>query len=194
MTAPNKPQAAALKWDVKRTTRPYENKTLALRVDYIGLPDDRDTQYAYIERAPAVIIVPVTRDGQIVTVNQYRYPVDDWCIEVPAGGTHDTGNESLEEVARKELREEVGAACGALTSVGWFYSGPALLDEKCHVYLAENVDVTGEPDTEPSEVIQIRLVDADEAIAMARTGKMTSSPSALAVLMCEPLLRELRYI
>ena len=190
----DKPKAAGLGWDVRQTNRPYENETLALRVDHIALPEGGDTQYAYIERAPAVIIVPVTRDGQIVTVNQYRYPVDDWCIEVPAGGSHDTGNESLEEVARKELREEVGGTGGALTCVGWFYSGPALLDEKCHVYLAENVDVTGEPDTEPSEVIKIRLVDADEAVAMARTGKMTSSPSALAVLMCEPLLRQRGYI
>jgi len=190
----DKPKAAKLGWSVRQAKRPYENETLALRVDDIDLPEGPATQYAYIERAPAVIIVPVTRDGQIVTVNQYRYPVDDWCIEVPAGGTHDTGNDSLEEVVRKELREEAGGTCGAVTCVGWFYSGPALLDEKCHVYLAENVDVTQEPSTEPGEVIKIRLVDADEAVEMARTGKMTSSPSALAVLMCEPLLRERGYI
>jgi ADP-ribose pyrophosphatase len=190
----DKPKAATLGWSVRQATRPYENKTLALRVDDIDLAEGHTTQYAYIERAPAVIIVPVTRDGQIVTLNQYRYPVDDWCIEVPAGGTHDTGDDSLEEVARKELREETGGTCAALTSVGWFYSGPALLDEKCHVYLAENVDVTREPSTEPSEVIKIRLIDAAEAVEMARTGKMTSSPSALAVLICEPLLRERGYI
>ena len=190
----DKPRAAALGWSVRQIQRPYQNKTLALRVDDIDLPEGSTTQYGYIERAAAVMVVPVTRDGLIVTVNQYRYPVDDWCVEIPAGGTHDTGDDSLDEVVRKELLEEVGGTCGALTCVGWFYSGPALLDEKCHVYLAENVDVTREQETEPSEVIRIRLVDAAQAVEMARTGKMTSSPSAFAVLMCEPLLRERGYI
>ena len=194
MTDEKKPNASALRWQVRQAGRPYRNETLALRVDDIVLPDARNVQYAYIERAPAVIVVPVTRDGRIVTVNQYRYPVDDWCIEVPAGGTHDTGEDSLEEVARKELREEIGATCGALTYVGWFYSGPALLDEKCHVFLAENVDASRPPDPEPGEVIQLRLAEADEVVEMARTGKMTNSVSALAVLFCEPLLRERGYI
>lgn len=194
MNKDDKPNAARLRWQTRHRERPYCNNSVSLRVDTIGLPDGKETDYAYLDRAPAVIVVPVTRDGQIVIVDQYRYPVDDWCTEVPAGGTHDTGDESLEEVARKELREEVGATCGPLSVIGWFYSGPALTSEKCHVFLAENVDISRAPDTESSEVIKFRMVDATTVVEMARGGKMTNSVCALAVLMCEPLLRERGYL
>ena len=194
MTTNTKPNAAALRWQVLQTDHPYRNKTLALRVDRVAVPDGKEMDYAYLERAPAVIIVPVTRDSQIVTVNQYRYPVDEWCVEVPAGGTHDTGDASLEEVVRKELREEIGATCGALTRVGSFFTAPSSSDEKCHVFLAENVEVTREPDTEPSEEIKVQLFAAEEVVKMARNGRMKDSPCTLAVLLCEPLLRERGYI
>jgi ADP-ribose pyrophosphatase len=194
VTANRKPNAARLRWQVIKTEHPYRNKTLSLRVDTVALPGGKELPYAYLERAPAVVIVPVTRDGQIVTVRQYRYPVDDWCIEVPAGGTHDTGDASLEEVVRKELREEVGATCGALTKVASFYTAASSSSEKCHVFLAENVEVTREPQTEPSEEIEVKLYSADQVIEMARHGKMKDSPCTLGVLLCESLLRERGYI
>jgi ADP-ribose pyrophosphatase len=96
-TARTKSNAAALKWELRKSESPYTNESASLRVDTVALPDGKETAYAYLQRAPAVIVVPVTRDGQIVIVEQYRYPVDDWCTEVPAGGTHDTGDDALEE-------------------------------------------------------------------------------------------------
>jgi len=191
---PNKTNDDALRWRIQKSERPYANKTSSLRVDTIQVRNGDELEYAYLERAPAVIVVPVTREGEIVILRQYRYPVDEWCVEVPAGGTHDTGDESLPDVVRKELCEEIGATCGALTHVGFFYSGPAVTDEKCHVFLAENVDVTRQADTEPSEQIKVELAPADKVVEMARTGKMKNSPCTLAVLWCEPLLRERGYI
>lgn len=67
------------------------------------------------------MIVPITKAGEMVLLRQYRYAVDEWCLEVPAGGTHDSGDASLEEVARKELREEVGPRRKSLpTSIVFF--------------------------------------------------------------------------
>lgn len=194
MSEQNKPNAEALGWTITEANCPYQNKVLKVRADNIQFRDGRQIEYAYIERSPAVIIVPVTRDGQIVTLRQYRYPVDEWCIEVPAGGTQDTGDESLEDVALKELREEVGVVSAALTSVGFFYSTPSLTDERCHVFLAENVELTEKPRTEVSEEIMIDLVDANKAMELARTGKMKNSPCALALLLCEPTLRDRGYL
>ncbi|HJT79940.1 MAG TPA: NUDIX hydrolase [Chthoniobacterales bacterium] len=190
----DKPNAEAIGWRIRASETAYQNKTATFRVDTIELSEGKETQYGYVCKGPAVIIVPVTRDGQIVIVRQYRYPVDDWCLEVPAGGVHETEEESLEETVRRELREEAGATCGTLTNVGWFYSGPSLMDEKCHVFLGENVDVTRKAETEPSEKITIRLEPADEVVEMARSGKMKNGVCALAVLWCERLLRERGYI
>ena len=194
MSRDDKPNAAALGWEVQHAERPYHNRTLAMRADIIRLPNNKQVPYAYLERAEAVIIVPVTRDSQMIVVRQFRYPVDDWCIEVPAGGTHDTGDASLEEVVRKELREEAGATCGAVTRVGSFYTAPSSSTERCHVFLAENVDITRDPDTEASEEIKLQLKPVDEVVKMARSGEMNNSPCALAVLWCEPLLKLRGYL
>jgi hypothetical protein len=69
-----------------------------------------------------------------------------------------------------------------------------MTDEKCHVFLAEGIQITDAPDTEESESIERRLVTATEAVEMARSGKMKTAPCALGLLMCEPLLRERGYL
>ena len=124
---------------------PFRNDNFALRNDEVELPNGERTRYAYLERPEAVIIVPVTAAGEMVLIKQYRYAVDEWCYEVPAGGTHDKPNEELEEVAREELREEVGGAGARLTYVDYFFSAVSTTDEKCHVYLAENVELSEMP-------------------------------------------------
>src|SRR4051812_47324402 len=105
----DKPNGAAAGWRLLQSQLPFENEMCRVREDQIELRGGDTIDYAYLKRAEAVTIVPVTTKGEIVLVKQYRYPVDEWCLEVPAGGTHDTGSKSLEEVARKELREEIGA-------------------------------------------------------------------------------------
>jgi ADP-ribose pyrophosphatase len=161
-----------------------------LRQDEIEVEGGKKSDYAYMERDEAVIVVPVTREGEIVLVNQYRYPVDEWCLEVPAGGTHDTDDASLEEVARKELREEVGGTAKSLTYVTFFFSANSMSDEKCHVFLAEGVELTKKPKTESTESIEIKLVPAAKAFELARSGAVKTAPCALALLLCEPLLNK----
>jgi ADP-ribose pyrophosphatase len=176
-------------WNLRERQVRFENKTSTLVEDQVELKNRDTTDYAYLKRADAVIVVPVTTEGEMVLVKQYRYPVDEWCLEVPAGGTHDTGSKSLEEVARKELREEIGATCEKLTYVTCFYSAPAFSNEKCHVFLAEGVKLERKPDREESEAIKTQLVAAAEAFEFARRGEMKSAPCAFAVLLSEPFLR-----
>jgi ADP-ribose pyrophosphatase len=168
----------------------FENKTSELVDDRIELSSGDTMDYAYLKRADAVIIVPVTTGGEVVLVKQYRYPVDKWCLEVPAGGTHDTGSKSLEEVARKELREEIGATCEKLTYFTCFYTAPAFSDEKCHVFLAEGVKIEQKPEREGTEAIETEVLPIANAVSLARRGEMKSAPCALALLLCEPLIRQ----
>ena len=178
-------------WKFLGSEKRFENNILRLREDQVELEGGKKMDYAYLERDEAVIIVPVTTDGQLVLLKQYRYPVDEWCLEVPAGGTHDTADASLEEVARKELREEVGATVKSLTYVDFFYSANAFSDEKCHVFLAEGVELSKEPKTESSESIETQLVAVEKGIELARTGAIKTAPCALAILLCEPRLAQL---
>ncbi len=185
-----KPVGTRAGWQWRKTKIRFKNKVFALREDKIELPSGRRKRLAYLERTDAVIIVPVTRAGEMVLINQYRYSVDEWCLEVPAGGTHDKPNESLEEVARDELREEVGGVCESLTYVDYLYSASSLTDEKCHVFLAEGVELSEEPEKQATEKIEIKLMPIAKALALVHAGEMKDGQCALAILLCEPLLRE----
>ena len=182
-----KPEGVRAGWKFVESKTRFENDIFRVRQDEVDVAGKR-IQYAYAERGDAVVVVPVTTDGQIVLVRQYRYTVDEWCLEVPAGGTHDTGDASLEEVARKELHEEVGGTAKSLTFINSFYTASALSDEKIHVFLAEGVELSTKQNSEATESIQMQVVPIAEAIQLARSGAMKTAPCALAVLLCESRL------
>ena len=189
-----KPVGAKAGWRRRETEYPFRNDNFALRNDVVELPNGKRTGYAYLERPEAVIIVPITTAREMVLIKQYRYTVDEWCYEVPAGGTHDKPNEELEEVAREELREEVGGTEGRFTYVDFFFSAVSTTDEKCHVYLAEDVDLSKSNEQEAGESIEIELMPVQQALEFVRAGKMKDTQCALAVLLCQPLLRERGYL
>jgi ADP-ribose pyrophosphatase len=187
----DKPLGEQLGWHLKETTYPFVTPWLTLRKDRIEVEDNGEIEYAYRESRGAVVIVPVTRDGRMALIKQYRYTVDDLCLEVPAGGMHDREGVDPEVVAREELREEAGATCEDLILISEVYSNNATTNEVMRVYLATDVE-PGEPVThEVTEQIEVVIVSVSEAIEMARTGVMKDGLSALAVLQCEPKLREL---
>lgn len=189
--AREKPNGAKAGWRLRGSETRFENEICRLREDEVELEGGKKIKYAYLERDEAVLVVPVTSAGELVMLKQYRYPVDEWCLEVPAGGTHDTCDAALEEVVRKELREEVGATAKSLKYVTFFYSANSMTNEKCHVFLAEGVELKKAPTTEASESIEPQLVPLAKAIELARSGAMKTAPCALAVLLCEPFLQTL---
>lgn len=186
--------AASLGWRVTETRHPFATPWIRMRQDDIAIPGRGGITYTYLEQAPAVFVVPVMSDGQIVLIRQYRYPVDAWCLEIPAGGTHDREGVPLKQVARDELHEEIGATCGSIEQVGMFYTSNTHSDQTSHVFLALKVALCGRPAREATEHIQIVPTPAKAAIHLARTGQVDDGPSALSLLLCEELLRRYGYL
>ena len=185
----DKPTAARLGWRRLAMHRPFENPVNRLRDDRLEIPGRGEIQYSYLERGESVIIVPVLADGRLALIRQYRYPVDAFCHEWPAGCCRDTDGAALEEVARKELREEIGGTAGSLEYVTWFYSSSSISDEVCHIFLASNVTLDQATDREPGEHIETLLLPAPEALELVRRGEMKTGTCALALLHCEARLR-----
>ena len=185
----DKPLAARLGWRLLESWRPYESPVNRMRADRLEIPGRGEIRYSYLERGESVIIVPVLADGRMALIRQYRYPVDTVCHELPAGCCRDTGGAVLEAVARKELREEIGASAGSLEYVTWFYSSSSLSDEVCHIFLALDVTLDLDTDREPGEHIEPLLLPAREALALVRRGEMKTGTCALAILHCEERLR-----
>ena len=160
----------------------------SVRQDEIVTPDGKPGVYNTIESPTSVWIVPVTHDGQIVLIYNYRYTINEWCWEVPAGSQEN--GYSLLDTARKELKEEVGGVAESMTQIGRFYTANGICNEVGYHFLATGVTLT-EPNHEATEVMEIHAKPVDEVMAMVRNGRITDGNSALALLACEPLLQTL---
>jgi ADP-ribose pyrophosphatase len=163
----------------------WQSRWYNLRQDRVRTQTGHEFTYTLIDHPGAVWVVPVTADGQVVLIHSYRYTVDDWCYEVPAGGL--SPGLTPEEVARRELREEIGGTAAELRYVGQFYTSNGISNEVAYVYLATGVEL-GETQREPTELMEMQLLRVEEALRMARQGEISDGPSALALLWCERLL------
>ncbi|MCP4538001.1 MAG: NUDIX hydrolase [Chloroflexi bacterium] len=187
MSETSKPNAVPFGWKRLATDYPYTYHMFRIRRDQVRWPDDHVAPYAYIQSKGAVWIVPVTVDGQVILIRQFRYTVDDWCWEVPAGGMHDFEGSPL-ELAKRELDEEIGGESDDWLHVGSFRPGVSIMDQICHIVLARDVRLDREPHREPGEIIEIHPMSIERALEMARSNEMIDGHSALALLRCEPYL------
>jgi ADP-ribose pyrophosphatase len=116
-------------------------------------------------RSPAVGIVAITDDECVVLVEQYRPPVGDHVIELPAGLSGDVPgaeSESLLDAARRELWEETGYRAERWSELGQYYSSPGLTDESITLFLAEGLSKQGEAGGDETESITIHQVQIGE--------------------------------
>lgn len=187
----DKPLGRTLGWHQIATRYPFATPWIRLRQDDIQLAGQPEPiTYTYLHQPPAVFVVPVTTDRQLVLIRQYRYPVDAWCLEVPAGGSHDCDGVDLTALARQELREETGATCRTLERVAAFYTTNAHSDQESHVFLALDVTLEDEQRLETTERIEIVTMPLVEGLRLARTGQINDGPSALSLLLSEEPLRQ----
>lgn len=185
----DKPTGRELGWERLDTRYPYAERMFKIRQDRVRLPNGNEIDYVYTETKGAVWVVPVMDDGRIILIRQYRYPPDAWCWEVTAGSLYDHAG-SLKDLARRELIEEIGAVCDELVYVTWYFGAVSASDTVCHVMLARGTRLDRPPEREETEFIEIHPVPAARALSMARRGEMRDGRSALALLLCEPYLKE----
>lgn len=158
----------------------FDGKVLHLYKDDIELPDGRGAFREYVRHIGAVCVVPVTDEGEVICVKQYRYPIADVVLEIPAGKL-DYKGEDPESAARRELREETGAVSGRLTYMGKYYSSPAILDECIYMYLAEDLSF-GETELDEDEFIEVVRVPIDELAEMICKGEIIDGKTQSGVL------------
>lgn len=189
--APAKPNAVAQGWQIRSSRYLYESHWYNVRQDEIRLPTGEDILYTQIEHPGFVTVVPVTEDGQVVLIRSYRYSVDEWTWEVPAGGLGNKPGQPLAEVAASELMEETGAVAQDIQYVTSYYSGVGSSNVQAHIFLATGVRFVGQQDLEQTEVIEVHTLPIEDALLFVRSGQMQDGQSAMALLFCEPALRTL---
>ncbi len=158
----------------------FDGRVLHVCRDTINLPDGRQSMREYCKHNGAVAVVPLTDDGCVVCVRQYRYALGRVTLEIPAG-KFDYIGEDHEEAALRELREETGYTTDKLVSLGALSTSPALLTEIIYLYLAEHM-IPGETDPDDDEFLEIVYIPLDELVEMILRGEVEDSKTQAAVL------------
>lgn len=146
--------------------------------------------WTIVHRKAAVIIAPLTREGKIVLIRQERIPIRTAIWEMPSGQIDGPAQETAEQVALRELREEAGyelAKDGQLIALGYYFTSPGFTDERGHFFLARPVEPRSHYVRDESEAIldcraftihEIRQMIAENEICDANTLSLWARLSA----------------
>jgi ADP-ribose pyrophosphatase len=143
-----------------------KNQTIHYSGRYLGLRETDKWEYAYRTNASGVVVlVPVTQDGELVLVEQYRTPVKSRVMELPAGLVGDTGDfeEDFKAAAQRELIEETGYRADKLEELLTCPSTPGMADEMITIYFASGLERVGPGGGDGNEDITVHLVALEEA-------------------------------
>jgi ADP-ribose pyrophosphatase len=158
----------------------FEGRVFDLHSDLVRLPHGREATMDVIRHAPSVVLVPMPDPAHIVLIRQYRYAVNQWLWELPAGSM-DPG-ETPEVAAARECHEEIGQLPVALVALGSFLPTPGICDEAMHFFRLDGLVTPPEAaDPDPDEVIVPHTVSVTEARQMLARGEITDMKTALAL-------------
>jgi ADP-ribose pyrophosphatase len=157
----------------------YKGKMVDWCCDDVVLPNGGKATREYMDHPGAVGVVPVMPNGDIVLVRQYRYPVEQVTLELPAGKL-DHGEDPLSCVQR-ELAEETGYTAGSITPLLDYWPTPAFANEVLHMFVAEGLTAgTAAPDHD--EFIEKAELSLDDALALCRSGRIMDSKTLIALM------------
>ncbi len=157
----------------------YKGRIVNLRVDEVTLPDGKKTSREVVEHRGAVVILPITDEGKIVMVRQYRYPVGEELLELPAGTLE--ADEDPQFCAERELAEETGYRAEKIEFLTSYYSSPGFCTEKLYLFLATGLKA-GVQKLESDEKIKVELYSMDEVKERVRNGEIKDAKSIAGIL------------
>lgn len=150
----------------------YRGRVINLRVDNVRLPDGNRAMREVVEHSPAVGILAEADNGDIFLVRQYRYPVGEFLLEIPAGIIED--GEKPAETARRELQEEIGYDSLEMTEVGRFYTSPGFSSELIVLFHARDL-IRSVRESDPDEFLEVIRLTIPELLEKVASGMIRDS-------------------
>jgi ADP-ribose pyrophosphatase len=162
-------------WQILEINSLFRNPYLEVFRERVILPGEvRVRDWTVVRRKQAVVIAPLTTEGNCVLIHQARIPVRKMLWEFPAGqidGDFEPSMEMIRQTALRELTEETGyslGAAGELIYLGHYYSSQGFCDETPHLFLARPVHATGfgrKPEDSES-IVECREFSLDDIRSM----------------------------
>jgi ADP-ribose pyrophosphatase len=157
----------------------YQGRILKLRVDTVLTVDGRKSTREIVEHDPCIGVVAVDKEDNVLLVNQFRSPVGEELLEIPAGGI-DKGEDPAAAVIR-EMREETGLKPKKVARLTGFYLSPGFCNEYMHLFLAE--DLAPAPlSAEDTAGIEVVKVPVAQIPGLMFSGKIEDSKSVAGLL------------
>ena len=164
----------------------YEGKILNLRRNIVQAAGGQATREV-IEHNGAVAMVAMTDAEHVALIKQYRYPMREVILEIPAGKI-DKGETDPDDAAARELKEETGYTAGSMEKLGKIYPSVGYSEEGIVLYLCRDL-TPGDTDMDEDEDIEMVEYDFDEACRMAEHGEIRDAKTVCALLMARAKLR-----
>ncbi len=161
----------------------FSGRVVRVRVDEVRLQSGSVATREVVEHPGAVGMLAVTQQNELLLVRQYRWALDAWTLEIPAG-TLEPG-EAPEACVQRELAEEVGVRAGRVEHLLTFVPSPGFLTERLYLYLCTELEPHTLPRGEDEEMEVVR-VPLSEARRLVDSGEIRDAKSVIAVLLaCE---------
>lgn len=165
----------------------YRGKVFNIIVDELEYRESGNhTIREVVEHPGGAVVLGVLPDRKIILIKQYRYPIDKFIYELPAGKL-DFG-EDPEACAVRELEEETGFKPERIELLTYIYTTPGFCSEKLYIYLAENLQ-RKEQNLEEGEVLSVEFKTIDEAVDMILNGEIVDAKSIAGIMIGEKILK-----
>jgi len=161
-------------------TEAFQGRIFTITVDRVALPNGRTVTLDMVRHRGSVVLIPMRDDSHVVLIRQYRYALDRWIWELPAGSL-DPGEDPAAAAAR-ECEEEIGLVPALVEFAGAWYPTPGFCTEVMNYYRLTGLR---EPDPngprahlDPDEDIRVHVFTLDEAREMVRRGDIVDLKTA----------------
>ncbi len=181
-------------YEVRSSRTAYEGERATVRVDEVAMPDGDTVEREVVVVDDAVAIVALDDRRRVCLLEQYRHPLAQRLLELPAGKI-DVEGESPLQTARRELREEARLASERWSVLCAFENSAGWTTERTHVLLAEDVVAAGEEEdgngdgdggfaaVHEEADMQLSMVPLDVALKMADAGEITDAKTLVGLLL-----------
>ncbi len=144
-------------------------KKIRFEINKIQMPNGMNGEFGLIRHPGASLAVPITDQGEVIILRQYRFAVERRILEFPAG-TLEAGEDPLTAIKR-EIQEESGYKASKWDSLGQMIPAPGYADEIIHIYLARDLELlTNKPPGDEDEDIEILKMSKDEFNQLIKDG------------------------
>ena len=163
----------------------YRGLIVNVRSDLAEIQNGKKVPREVVEHTGGVGIVPITSDNKVLMVRQYRYPMEEELLEIPAGKLGD--DEAPLDCAIRELSEETGCTAGKIVDMGAIYPSPGFCKETLFLYLALDLHF-GEMHLDEDELLSVEPVAIDELMKIIMANGMPDAKSIIGIMKAKEYL------